>query len=579
VTGVLVTTAATQSQSLVSLVHFQSLIQSLIMAAPAPPLPTLKALTRFDVKALMQAQWGDYFKLCSFPVHLLVISTPSRSNARLTVLLSEKSRFVGKRGDYYFIVAFFNHSYDYRIHFLISHETVVELNESSDAPPNRWRVPLYLCQEETQFTRKTPFLHYQDDEFNVPSGFALVRDPINPNRPSLDRAFDMRLELHRWFAKDTAFQDANPLDQSALDYARDAPHVKVPDQLCYFLLTKHMTSKRYLLWIKGEDALMRHKIYLRPKLGYRVCGMALAPTPGTAMACSKLHQFHQKNILRMKQIDWSWLYDPDAIALTDNFFDALEADATEDEPLDDAKTLLEKKAETLKITPMQQIFMGDIRSCAPGCLALLMNAAFGTDVQRARMPDIQRYYMNRILLEHKIDAEDIEDIMRPLSASTYNEQKPNRTWAEIKTQIKKASVDADIDLNDKKLHVTCEDMMKWDLCPHLQQALPVKPFEKSLRLRKDSFVKAKNTCQLDLELIREVRQRSTVRSGSLDWIQTPWAFTRVAAAGNQANPHRKIKKRNNPLGVVPEERAGEIAFEDEEQQGAAEEEEEKSQMA
>lgn len=545
------------------------------MAAPAP-VPNSKPLNRLDVKTLMQAQWGDYFKLCDFPVHLLVISTPHRSTERLTVLFAEQSRFTGKSGDYYFIVAFFAHSYDYRVHFLIAHDTVVDLNAESQALPNRWRVPLYLCQEETQFTRKTAFTHYQDTEFKVPSGFALEQDPSNPNAPSLERAFEARLELVRWFAKDTAYQDSHPLDQFSLDYARDAPHVKVPDQLCYFLLAKHVTSSRYQLWSKGEAALMRHKIYLRPKLGVRLCLVARAPT--RFMAMSHLLKFNQENVLRMKKVHWSFLDDPEAIQLTEKFFAALEADAEEDEPPDEpgaSKRLLEQKAETPKITPKQQIFMGDIRSCAPKCLARLINAAVGTVSQRARMPDVDRYYMNRILLEHKIDVEDIEEIVRPASLSAYNEQKPNRTWDEVKAAIKKADIEADIDLDsNQKPYITCEDLMKWNLCPHLEQGLPVKPFAKSLRLRTERFVKAKKACQLDLELIREVQTRANVRSGSLDWIKTPWAFTRVAVAGNEANPDRKIKKRKDAADSPTAAAAGEIAFDDDYRENEYEEEDE-----
>lgn len=530
--------------------------------AALPPAP--KPLTRVEVKELMTVQWDGYIKLCDFPVHLLVISTQHRSDAPPAALFADKRRFVGQRGEYYFIVAYFDRTYDSKEYFLIAHETVQEINNPLDNQSSIWRIPLYLCQMEAEFNRKTAFTHYQDKVYKIPAHFPFYIDPANPNKPSLEGAFKLRLELYKWFAKDAAFQDAHPLSAVALGFARDSPNVKDSDQISYFLLAKHLKARDYMRWVKGEAALMQHKIYLRPKLGNRVCAMTLAPHLGVEMAISKLHKFHQLNRIRMTDVDWSFLDDADAIALVDKFFADLKADEAGDDPPEEpgiAKLLLDKKVMTSKITPKQQIFLGDIRRCAPQCLSRLLKMALGTDAQRAGMNDLQRYHMNRILLEHRVDVEDIEDIVRPLSLSAFNNEKPER-WNEVKAGIKKASIDAYIEQHrdneeENKLHIKCEDMMTYALCPHLVQSLPVKPFSKSLALRKQRFIDAKKACHLDMELKREVEKRSAVRRNSLNWIDTPWAFTRVAMIGNAGGVDKKAAKRKG-AGAS----AGEIAIEE-----------------
>ena len=106
---------------------------------------------RVQLKAHLQAHRAPELARLPFTAHLLVASTAHREadDPRSIEILA--SRFTAARGDYYCLVIYYDASYSHREIGFIAHESLEYLNRHSTS--SKWRVPLMLCQSETESRR------------------------------------------------------------------------------------------------------------------------------------------------------------------------------------------------------------------------------------------------------------------------------------------------------------------------------------------------------------------------------------------------------------------------------------------
>lgn len=511
-------------------------------------------LTRLQAKAELTRDLDMYLRMLPFKTHLLVISTPhSRKNRPQTVQVN-KERLLAEGGEYYFIAVYYDLSYDYDQFQLIAADALRIVN--AETTGSTWRIPLHLCQEEDRILEPCPFSHYLDESLELPARFTF-------NAADMQKAFDTRFKLYHWFAMGTAYQDTHPFNDVDLtaesgtaswgsSYAGNSPNIKVYDLLCYFYLCRFTSKASVLLEVlRGEDSLLTHKLLLRPQLADKVCETLQCEQPSLLEAWSKIREFNRKNILRIRAMDAS-NFSNDAIKqMAVAFLERLEQAQVEADKDDTAeaerKRLLAPPARKLEYTPKSSLCLFDIRKNAPKCMRVLMDKAFGTDEQRAKLNEVQRNALNRFLFEHKVDKEDILSVMRPKIKVAYELEEGAIAWKDIKQGIKNSEAEAEQFKEEKKQpFMLCTDLMKIGLCSHMQ-ATPANFHAMTLIQKKASgkarFLAAKTACHADMQSKWAINSgKFVLRKNELkDWVEGPCCHTHVAIKGPKANPKPKLK--------------------------------------
>lgn len=521
-----------------------------------------RGLTRLEAKAELHKNLDLYLSSLPFKTHLLVISTHHKRQQRPEVISVNKERLVAQCGEYYFIAVYYDLTYDYEQLHLIAHDALQLENMGSGT---MWRIPLYLCQEEDRIVEPCPFSHYLDTELTMPKHFVF-------NEADMQRAFNIRLMLYRWFSLGHAYQDTHPF--SSVDviapsgnaswgssYAGNSPNIKVYDLLCYFYTARFCPATAVVPFIDGEERLLYHKLLLRPQLADRICTEMATEEIYLYDAISALRDFHKKNILRIRAMDASNFGNDSIKAMALKFISELERDAKQrvkDEEADEERIRLFKPVRA-PITPKSNLCLADIRKCAPNCMKRLMDSAFGTDEQRAKMSAVQRNVLNRFLLEQKVDREDILAVVRPKVMIAYEMEPDAPPWKQIKLGLKNSEAEAELFKEDKgQFFMLCTDLMKLGLCAHMKPT-PSNFHEMTLLQKKASgrarFIEAKKACHAD---VRNKWAQSSgkylLRKGELeDWLDGPCISTHVAMKGPKANTKKKKPQAPHEKRGVEEE--------------------------
>jgi len=520
-----------------------------------------RGLSRLEAKKHLESTLGDYYlKLLPFKAYLLVISTPHKKDKSPEVVTVNKTRLIGKPGEFYFIAVYYDLSYDYTQYHLIAHETVELLNIESK---QMWRIPLHLCQDEDRICEPTPFSYYLDETLTLPEEFEF-------NVMEMQKAFDTRLKLYRWFSMGIAYQDSHPLrnfDQTATgdeakwgsSYVGNSPNIKVFDILCYFFLAHFCPASSILSFIAAEQNLLGYKLLLRPSLGTRICEVMQTEEDTLLHALASLRDFHKKNITRIRAMDVSaWPHVNEIKPLALNLVKELARDAVYTERDEEAEE--ERKRVLLpshaKLTPKSPLCLSDICKNAPLCMKRLIDKAItGGDEQRASMTPQQRNHLNRFLMEHKVDKEDILIAMRPKIMIAYEMEPGGVAWKDLKKGLKQSEAEAEMWKEEKdQPHLLCMDLMRIGLCAHMKPT-PSNFEEMTLIQKKASgkarFIAAKQECHKLMQGKWAENSRKFVlrKTEMTSWTDSPWAHTHVALKGpsvQAANEKKSAEKRKTP---------------------------------
>ena len=490
-------------------------------------------------KQQMQDEWEEHIAQLPFKSTILFIRCNTTHSASPGSVQVPNGRLTAKSGEYYFVVVYYEISADWQVFGFIARDSVHWINTEEKAG-SLWRIPLVLCQTEEHVASKHGFEHYQYEHYDAPATLDLAR---------LKRAFDIRLKLYAWLLASPALQDAHRLKDEDVAYARVAPHSKVYDSMCYLLLARYVKADIALAWLDGEEALLRHKILLRPKLGNRVCCVVLPPRMNLENALLSLRKFHQMNQARIRLADMSIFRDRHFKELAVDFLDKLRrrSAAEEEDKLAAVNRDLLMRPERGEVSLRSRLCFADIRQCAPACMRRLIDRAVGTSIQQAGMNTVERMHLNRFLLDNRMDAYDIGQVLRPRVTVEYEMESGQRV-GDIVDGIATADQHRDqLEAEDLPVVLTCADVMSAGLCAHKPKASKQSgyvPPERWKLQSKQRFVLAKQLCHADmLQKFQSRKSGGRVYKGAVavkkDWAMSPWSFTQTVAKGERANADKK----------------------------------------
>lgn len=499
-------------------------------------------LTRLQVKQKLTNEL--MLDLLPQKTHLLVISVPGRSDSPPQSLNVPRSRFLGTYDEWYYIVVYFDLSYDYHRWECVSHDTLLFYN--GDEVPI-WSVPNRLCQEEDAISKPIGFKLYQ-------IGVAELQFDFSPEL--IAEALQMRLTLYKFFGQNRAFQDAHPLTDKQLANAGVGENPKALDTFIYWFIAhsieKVPTAKE--VFVVCEAQLLIFKLLLRPDLSTRVCEILQLERSALSIACAMAPKFHRKMQSTFAAIPVPAFQNPALRACMKEFLE--EAIRIANVVTDDAEA--QEDIEGIKQQPPRiappkakdKMNIEDIRSCAPECMKRLICKSFGTAKQQAQTTLLDRRMLTHALLESRLDSEEVNLHMRPKVTIEYEAESPLMSLKDITQSIRDVERERWTFTNDsiggdEEMHQTCFSFMNYAMCPHMD---PVPPnqhlLSKELKRQrhKERYVKAKKACHAHLQAIWNKRSTAGQSKGEkvkYAWTTTPYTFMQVAFRGEAFNTDKK----------------------------------------
>jgi hypothetical protein len=536
-------------------------------SVPAP-------LSRLQVKEKLTRE----LMLSTMPylAHLLVVSSNRKSSSPPQSLNVPRSRFTGEPRDWYYVVVYFDLTFDYELWGCVNHDSLELYNRDSQ---QLWRVPKHFCQDAEVLCNPILFKLYQVE----PKELKLDFSP-----EVIEEALVMRIRLYKFFGLSREFQDEHPLSRKELMYAGVGDQPKEIDTFVFWFITHAVSRLRGVISEDGteelpmgrrvfgvcEAQLLLFKLHCRPALKAMI-GLTLNAEQGHYISLEMasnpetIRRFLNRTAQRISDHPVAAFCNPALRACMKKFLDDLlhignlmEDDGERAENV--ACIAASSGAAAQRTAPphsRDSMNVEDVRACAPACQQRLLCKALGSTKERAQTNELERRMLTHTLLEVGIAKDDVEAVMRPPVMIAYEaETNALMSWTAIQKSISdvakarhKFAVDAERDNEsreaadkvDEEMHQTCFSLMNYAMCPHLD---PVPSHEQQLskeekrKRHKERYVKAKKACHAQLQETWKKRTAAGIAKGEkvkYAWTTTPYLYMQVAFRGEGVNTDKK----------------------------------------
>lgn len=490
-------------------------------------------LNRIQTKELIEQQLTES-PLWFAPTLWVITSSSSSKHPLHSIPVANREK--RDQGKWYFIVVYFTHSFNHRIIGCIHHDTLAVINASNK---NDWIIPFRLCQMPERITPELNFTFYQ-------AQFDPYSSRVTPQK--LLTAFQLRVKLYRWFAMPEDFQDSHPLNELEAQYAGVGSNDKILDTVVYTALS-HMVDdvpNARDHWLKGETALLRHKLLLRPDLCAQFEAAVGCDLMGAIEAIPAFHEAHQ---LKVKATHHSFFFDRSLVKLVASTLREILLDKVIPEPDEELQHMVNPPKRVQPPQPIDSFTWPDIVGCSPKCLQQKVKQLRDPETQSKMIPT-DRVHVNRFLLENGFDVQQIVALSQPKVVIAYEMDDPILPLTKVERLVVLTDQHRNKEIVESEEHFrSCFDMMNLQLCPFKHKPTPsywTLSDEGKKTANKARFVHAKRLCHADMKDKWEKR-KSTNDSGGEKvkdaWVLSPYVFAQVVFKGEKFNLDKKAEQK------------------------------------